>query len=48
MKANDSSFQAPSVAKMGRILSHIPGLEHRHTAYGERYRVCPQSHPIAA
>ena len=36
-----SSFQAPSVAKMGRILSHIPGLEHRHTAYGERYRVCP-------
>lgn len=43
-----SSFQAPSVAKMGRILSHIPGLEHRHTAYGERYRVCPQSHPIAA
>ena len=43
-----SSFQAPSVAKMGRILSRIPGLEHRHTAYGERYRVCPQSHPIAA
>ena len=43
-----SSFQAPSVAKMGRILSRIPGLEHRHTAYGERYHVCPQSHPIAA
>ena len=38
-----SSFQAPSVAKMGRILSHIPNLEHRHTSYGERYRVCPLS-----
>ena len=38
-----SSFQAPSVAKMGRILSHIPHLEHRHTEYGERYRVCPVS-----
>ena len=38
-----SSFQAPSVAKMGRILSHIPHLEHRHTEYGERYRVCPLS-----
>lgn len=38
-----SSFQAPTVAKMGRILSCIPGLEHRHTAYGERYRVCPQN-----
>ena len=38
-----SSFQAPTVAKMGRILSHIPGLEHRHTSSGERYHVCPVS-----
>lgn len=43
-----SSFQAPSVTKMGHILSHIPGLEHRHTVYGERYHVCRRSNHIAA
>mgnify|MGYP002858796777 CR=1 FL=1 len=34
-----AAFQPPTVARMGRILAHIPGLTHRHTHHGECYLV---------